>query len=93
MAETEEEERDAERKANHVTMDANSNIYMSWPTLDSTPIGFKNHYTISPSQGESVHSTISPSRDSTISLSQGKIASVTSERRISSINGFNSLTI
>ena len=39
------------------------------------------------------HSTILPSQHSTISPSQGDIASVTSERRISSINGFNELMI
>ena len=37
--------------------------------------------------------TISPCVHSTISPSQGEIASVTSERQITSINGFNELTI
>ena len=89
MAETEEEERDAERNANHMTMDTIS------PFHNCTISPFHN-CTISPSQGEitnvtSIHSTISPS--------QGEIVSVTSERRISSdmlaetINGFNELTI
>ena len=71
MAETEEEERDAKCNANNVTMDTILNISMSQTTLDSTPIGFKNNCTISPSQGDipnltSVNSTISPSQDSTI---------------------------
>ena len=91
MAETEEEKCDAKRKANHVTMDTISNIYMGRPTLDSTYIYiyiYLNHCTISLSQGEienvtSVYSTILPSRDSTISPSQGEIASVTSERKFS----------
>ena len=58
MAEMEEEDCDAKRNTNHVTMD-----------------------TISPC----VHSTISPS--------QGDIASVANERRISLINRFNELTM
>ena len=49
--------------------------------MDSTPIGLKNHCTISPSQ------------DSTIPPSQGEIAGVKSERQIYLINGFNELTI
>ena len=65
MEETEEKERDAERNANHVTMDTIKNISMSQPTLDLTPSGFKNHGTISPSQKDisnvTCHSTISPS--------------------------------
>ena len=74
MEETEEEGRDYERNANHVIMDTISNIYMSQPTLESNTIGLKNHCTISPSQGDianmkSVHTIISPSRDSTISPS------------------------
>ena len=53
VSETEEQERDAERNANHVTMDTIPNISnMSRPTLDSTPIGLKNHCNISTSQGE-----------------------------------------
>ena len=50
MVETEEEERDAERNANHVTMDTISNIYMGRSTLDLTTIGLNIHSTISSSQ-------------------------------------------
>ena len=52
MSETEDEERDAKRNANHVIMDTISPF---------------RHFTISPSQGyitkvTSIHSTISPSQ-------------------------------
>ena len=43
MAETEEEERDAKRNANHVTMDTISNMSMIQPTLKLSPIVLKNH--------------------------------------------------
>ena len=105
MAETEEEERDAKRKVNNVTMDNFFNqSHVTNKTqgdiADVKSVHFTilpfHDFTISPSQGEianvtSVHSIISPS--------QGVIASVTSERRISSdnleetINGFNEFTI
>ena len=58
---TEEEEHDAEHNAYHVTMDTISNIFMSRPNLDLTPIGLKKYCTISPSQGKIANmSTISP---------------------------------